>query len=522
MSDFLSKFNKDKYDDLVNEKEDKEINNKEEKKAEKQEEKEPQQKQEEQASAVEKEEAVHKRETTQVSEPVSSRSSRRQDAEEEVEIDLDYRRKKKLRMWLIIAGSVLACLLIFFIYYMLVHVKVENFVDQPVSEVRAWAGENDVEVELEQEYSMEYDANQVISQSVAEGDRIRKGKALKLTSSLGADPEEIIPLADFSEMTQEEAQTWIDENKAENLQMVTEYSDDIEAGDFIKFSIKDSNIAESEYKRKDSAAVYYSKGEEVFEKNITIPDFTGVAKEEVEKWAEKNEVEMTYEEADSDSVEEGNIISQSEAADEKIAKRDKMEVVVSAGKAVIVPSFSGLTAEEAAMNYPDLNVTVKHAFHADVAYGSLISQSVEPDTKLTNKDEKSVTVTYSQGRPYLHDFRGQSEGDLPKLFYEQYKSKGADINYIVKYVDSSELKGTVVDMGVFNEFVPMTYTVEVRISNNASAPPNPPDFSEGPENIYPESGAGEDVGQEELDPEPGAEESQDLLEDGENLEVDEK
>lgn len=138
MSDFLSKFNKDKYDDLVNEKEDKEINNKEEKKAEKQEEKEPQQKQEEQASAVEKEEAVHKRETTPVSEPVSSRSSRRQDAEEEVEIDLDYRRKKKLRMWLIIAGSVLACLLIFFIYYMLVHVKVENFVDQPVSEVRAW------------------------------------------------------------------------------------------------------------------------------------------------------------------------------------------------------------------------------------------------------------------------------------------------------------------------------------------------------------------------------------------------
>ncbi len=140
-----------------------------------------------------------------------------------------------------------------------------------------------------------------------------------------------------------------------------------------------------------------------------------------------------------------------------------MEVVVSAGKAVIVPSFSGLTAEEAAMNYPDLNVTVKHAFHADVAYGSLISQSVEPDTKLTNKDDKSVTVTYSQGRPYLHDFRGQSEGDLPKLFYEQYKSKGADINYIVKYVDSSELKGTVVDMGVFNEFVPMTYTVEAEL-----------------------------------------------------------
>lgn len=498
MSDFLSKFNKDKYDDLVNEKEEKGIKDKEDKKAGKQVEKEPL---EEQASAAEQKETLPEKKPPFKTESFSSRSSRHQDAEEEIEIDQDYRRKKKLRMWLIISGAVLACIVIFFIYYMLVHVKVENFVDQPVSEARAWAGENDVEIELEQEYSKEYDANQVISQSVAEGDKIRKGKTLQLTSSLGADPEEVIPLADFSEMTQEEAQTWIDENKAENLQMVTEFSDDIEEGVFIDFSIKDSSIDESEYKRKDSAAVYYSKGEEVFEKNITIPDFTGTAKEEVEKWAESNEIEMTYEESDSDSVEEGNIISQSEEADEKIAKRDKMEVVVSTGEATVVPNFGDLTAEEASMNHPDLNVTVKHAFHADVSYGTMISQSVEPDTKLTGKDDKNVTVTYSQGRPYLHDFRGQSEGDLPRLFYEEYKSKGADINYIVKYVDSSEVKGTVVDMGVFNEFVPMTYTVEVRISNNASAPPNPPDFNEGPEDIYPDAGAGE--GQGDFDSEPG-------------------
>ncbi|WP_339183811.1 PASTA domain-containing protein [Oceanobacillus sp. FSL W7-1293] len=522
MSDFLSKFNKDKYDDLVNEKEDKEIKSSDNKKEQKQEEKVPQQKHEEQASAVEKEEPVHKHASPPASSSLSSRSSRYQEAEEEVEIDLDYRRKKKRRMWLLISGAVVACILIFFIYYLLVHVKIENFVGQPVADVRAWAEENDVEIELEQEHSMEHDANHVISQSVSEGDKIKKGKTLQLISSLGADPEEVIPLVDFSEMSQEEAQIWIEENKAENLQLVTEYSDDIEAGGFLQFSIKDSSIDESEYKRKDSAAVYYSRGEEVFEKNITIPDFTGVAKEEVEKWAETNEIEMSYEESDSDSVEEGTIISQSEPADEKIAKRDEMEVVVSAGKAVVVPNFGGVTAEEAAMNYPDLNVTVKHAFHADVAYGTLISQSVEADTKLTNKDDKDVTVTYSQGRPYLHDFRGQTEGDLPRLFYEEYQSKGADINYIVKYVDSSEVKGTVVDMGVFNEFIPMTYTVEVRISNNDSAPPNPPAFDGGPEDVYPEPGPSEADGLEDPEPELGAGESPDALEEAENLEAGEE
>ncbi|WP_249869548.1 PASTA domain-containing protein [Oceanobacillus saliphilus] len=478
MSDFLSKFNKDKYEDLLNEQEDKKIKDGKDKKTENQEETEPQQKLEEQASAAEREETVPERDIPHHPQSSFSRNSRQRDTEEEVEIDPEYRRKKRRQLWLIISGAILACMLIFFIYYMLVHVKVEDFVGQPVAEARAWAQENDVEVELVQDYHMEHDANQIISQSVSAGDKIRKGKTLQLISSLGADPEEIIPLANFSEMSRVEAENWIGENKLENLQMVTEYSDDIEEGAFIKITIRDSGINESEYQRKHSAAVYYSKGKEVFERNITIPEFTGNAKEEVEKWAETNEIEMTYEEADSDSIEAGYIISQSETADGKIAKRDKMEVVVSVGKATVVPNFGELTAEEAATGYPDLDVTVKQVFHADVSYGRLISQSVEAGTKLTEKDDQNVTVTYSLGKPYLGDFRGQLEGELPRLFFDQYQSKGADIKYIVKYVYSPEVKGTVIGMGKFNEFVPLTHTVEISVSNNASAPPNPPAYVE--------------------------------------------
>ena len=476
MSDFLSKFNKDKYQDLVDEQENKKEKDETEREPGSKDEHHSQQNQEEEASAAE-EESVSVQTPPFVSEPPPSRKSYRHDLEEDVEIDEDYHRRKRKQLLFIILGALLALLLIFFIYYMLVHVKVDDFVDKPVSEARAWAKENGVEIELEQEYSMEYDTNQIVSQSVPAGKKIRKGKTLQITGSLGPDPEEVIPLADFSEMSQDEAANWIEEHKAENLQMVLEYSDDVEAGEFIKLTIKDSSIDEADYQRRDSAAVYYSKGEEVYEKNITIPDFTGNTKEEVEKWAETNEIEMTYKEAPSDSVEAGSIISQSEAAEEKIAKKDKMEVVVSAGIAVTVPNFAELTPDEAAANYPDLDVTVKQVFHAEVPYGRLISQSIEADTKLTDKDNKHVTVVYSQGKPYLKDFRGQLEGDLPRLFYEEYQSKGADIKYIVKFVDSSEIKGTVVRMSKFNEFVPMSYTVEISISNNTFAPPNPPDFS---------------------------------------------
>lgn len=474
MSDFLSKFNKDKYQDMVDEKDEKNVK---EQGTGEQEKKQPEQKQEKPAVS---EESVYTPPPS--SSPAVTRSNRRQDAEEEIEIDLDYQRKKRRQLLFIILGAVLACILLFIIYYMMVHVKVEDFTDRPVSDARAWAKENNVEIELEQKHHMEHDANHIISQSVPAGKKIRKGKTLQVVGSLGPDPEEVIPLPEFSEMGREEAEEWIEENKAENLKLVAEYSDDIKEGKFIKFSIKDSSIDESEYQRKDSAAVYYSKGKEVFEKNITIPNFIGGAKEEVEKWAEANEIKMKYKEAPSDDVEVGHIVSQNKKANDMIAKRDKMKVVVSLGEATVVPNFWGMTADEAMSNYPDLDVTVKYAFNAEASYGTLVSQSVEAETKLTENDNKNVVVTYSQGRPYLHDFRGQLEGDLPRLFFEEYQSKGANINYIVKYVDAPEVKGTVVGMSNFNEFVPMTYTVEVRVSNNTSAPPNPPDFyDDGPD-----------------------------------------
>lgn len=478
MSDFLSKFNKDKYSDLVNEQGDKDVETEQEKKIIDQGETETIQHEEEQLTDPELSEALPDHNVVSPTQPVVTRSNYRQDAEEDVEIDLDYRRKKKIKLIMIIAGSILASILLYFIYYAIVHVEVEDFVGESLSDARAWANENDVEIKVEQKYSLEYDTNRIISQSVLAGKKIKKGNTLILTSSLGPDPEEVIPLADFSVMSQSEAQQWIDDHKAENLRIVTEYSDEVEAGEFIKLTIRDSAIDASEYKRRDSAAVYYSKGEELFEKNITVPNFVGMMREEVEKWAETNEVEVTYEEADSDTIEVGSIVSQSVSADELVAKRDEIKVVVSKGKAIIVPNFWGLTQDEATMNFPDLNVTVKTVYHAEVAYGTLISQSVAADTKLTVDDDNQVTVTYSLGRPYLRDMRGQLEGDLPSLFFEEYQSKGANIKYTIKVVDSAEEKGTVVGMSKYNEFVPLNYTVEIRISNNKVVPPPPPEFEE--------------------------------------------
>ncbi|WP_062051896.1 PASTA domain-containing protein [Bacillus sp. JCM 19034] len=389
-----------------------------------------------------------------------------------MEFDPTYRKKKRRILIYSIAGGVVALLLIFFIYYQAVHVAMEDFVGQPVSEARAWASEHNIEIDLTHETSMEYDANHIISQEIAEGKKVRKGETISFVSSTGPDPDEQIELPDFAEMSQYEAEAWIADHKAENLQLLTEYSDDVEEGGFLRLAIRDSNVSEEEYRRRDSAIVYYSRGEEVFEKNITVPDFKGKTREEVEQWAETNEIDVTFKEEASTDVEAELVVSQSVSAEKKIAKRDEMDVVISLGQATTVPHFGDLSMEEA-MSYADLVVMVQQRYHSEVPYGGLISQSIEAGTELTDRDNKEIKVVYSEGRPYLRDYRGMLEGDLPRAFYEDYQSKGADIRYTVKYVDAPEVKGTVVGMSKFNEFVSMSYTVEVRVSNNANAPAAP-------------------------------------------------
>ncbi len=76
-----------------------------------------------------------------------------------------------------------------------------------------------------------------------------------------------------------------------------------------------------------------------------------------------------------------------------------------------------------------------------------------------------MQVVYSLGQPYLKDIRLQAtEGDLPKLFFDEYKSKGAYIYYDIYYVDSAEPKGTVVEMSRYGEFIPLETWITIGIS----------------------------------------------------------
>ncbi|WP_429950142.1 PASTA domain-containing protein [Enterococcus sp. AZ101] len=461
MSDFLSNFNKSNYEDTK----EKKLRDKAElpkQESEVQPSKEPVNERTTKIGPNNRTESKKTDIETEQEIPIQSRSTQLDDG---TEIDPTYHKKRKQKMILSGILSVLVLCLVYFAYYQMTHVKLPDFTGKDLAEARAWATENKLKLTVEQTYNKEIDINKVISQNSKQGSKLKKGAELTVKSSLGADPEEKVALPDFMTMKKSEAEKWIKDNQADNVSLIDEYSDSIEKGKAIRFEIVNKEVNKDNYKRKDKANMYYSKGKETFEKNISVPDFTKKMKSEVESWAKTNDIKVTYEEASSAEVPAESIISQSIAKDQKVAKKDSMTVTVSLGKGYVVPNFAEYTQEEAATAVEGLTVQAKSVFTNNVPYGQLISQSVEAGTQLTSKDELKLKVYYSAGQPYLKDLRGSTlEGDLQKQFYDDFQSKGANIQYTIKYVDSAEPKGTVVGMSAYNLYVPLDYTVTLDIS----------------------------------------------------------
>lgn len=446
MSDFLSNFNGDNYDHRKKEK--KEPHN--------------------EALEKTKQKTKYEKEKDSAISKVKKRTP-----QEDKEIDRSYKKQKKKKRYWIITGILAITIMLGAFYYQQNYIKVPNFIGKNMTDVQVWASENRVKTKIKQSYNKKKDANTILSQEQKVGSRVKKGGVLNVTNSLGADPEEKIPLPDFMKMNKQQTEQWIKENKAENLSLIEEYSETIEKNQPIRSEIANAEVTPDNYKRKNAGKVYYSKGKQTYQRDIKVPDFQRKSRNEVETWAKNNEIDMTFEEKTSNEIPAESIIEQSISKDEKISKKEKMTVTVSLGKGYVVPNFSEYNLEDAATALEGVQVQPKGIYTDNLPYGQLVSQSIEAGTILSSKDNLNIKVLYSLGRPYMKDLRGTMvEGGLQKYFHDEFQSKGANINYVIRRVDSDQPKGTVVGMSHFSDFVPLNLTVSIDISlgNLGSAP----------------------------------------------------
>jgi len=375
---------------------------------------------------------------------------------------------KVLIIVLILVGVVAACLALYFSFRVMNQISVKQLVGVSLGDAKSWALKNRIEFNITEEFSLEHDKDTVFAQSPEDGKKIQKGSTVDITVSKGPDPDEIIKLPNFKDMDSDAIRDWADTNKLKNVSIIQEFSKKVKDGKFIKLEFRDDQVTVENYTRKDIMAIYISKGKKPVKKDVTVPDFSGKFREDVDTWAKKNNIKIKYEKEGSGSVQANGVISQSVKAGKSLAKGGKMTVTLSKGKGITVPDFNTIPMQDVSTVVPDLTVTTLTQYSGKVAYGGVISQSIAAGTKLYGSGT-SVKVIYSEGRPFIDDMIGRSEKELPAYFYD-FTSKGAEINYSVAYVDSSEPKGTVVASSKNAEFVDMNLTVYIQISKGNLKP----------------------------------------------------
>lgn len=280
-----------------------------------------------------------------------------------------------------IIGGIIAVLAIVGIYFIFFAPKISlpDFTGKPKSELTTWLSQNGIQssvVALTEEYSMEYDKDVVISQQQKAGKKIHKDTPLNFTISKGPDPDELIPFPDLMNMDYESVTAWKDENKLLNTKINTVYNDNVPENDVIDYNLK--NVAENNFTRGTNLTINISRGKAPAGQ-VTIDDLSGKTYEEVQTWAKNKKITLTKQEAYSDTIDIGKVISQSAASGTTIKEGEELIVVVSKGKAVTIPNLVGYDATMLEAWTSDANnkvAVVKRETYSDQPQGTVISQSI--------------------------------------------------------------------------------------------------------------------------------------------------
>lgn len=339
--------------------------------------------------------------------------------------------KNKKRRVLAAIALVLLLLLIIILFSLFKRRSVEaiDLSTLKKEEIVSWVEQNKLQedVEIKYEFSNVIPEDELISQSIAAGNKVQKGFLIIISKGLNPDEEVELP-KDYKNYTKVQLDEFFQKSKLQQIEYKYEHHDKIAKDKII--SVEPA----SKIKRSAKIVVKISNGkEDPNSKEITIPDFKSYSKKNIELWAEKNKINLTFEEVEHQTLAAGSFISQSPVKLSKVKQGSRLVIKLSAGKRIVIPNLLNKSEEEikkiASTNgfkvkfiYEYSNQNEKGiSFDQDVAVG----QSIKPTS--------FVDIKISKGKRILLDF--DVNQDLAKL-KKELQNKGLVVKEVKEFSDT--------------------------------------------------------------------------------------
>ncbi|HEX3077350.1 MAG TPA: Stk1 family PASTA domain-containing Ser/Thr kinase [Lachnospiraceae bacterium] len=241
----------------------------------------------------------------------------------------------------------------------------------------------------------------IIEQSIEAGDEVEKNTEIELTVSSGTEEFE---LRDVAGLTQEQADTILEDDS--NLKVVHEYeySDTVEQNEVIKTSPESG----TKVKKGDTVTVYVSKGKET--KMVNVPDLRNYTQDQAiellkSKGLAKGEISTKY----SDKYAQGVVMEQSYSPDTSVDEGTKVDFTVSLGPEVE-------EVEEATYKYIGKVTLSPNPFADEMEDGSISVDIYYDDGSEPLINAYQKTLSYSDF-PKTIKIEGTKEGSATAFFY---------------------------------------------------------------------------------------------------------
>lgn len=275
-------------------------------------------------------------------------------------------------------------------------VVVTDFTVMKAGKILQWGLENNITINIEEAYNKYFAEGEVISQSIKSGNEILKGETITVILSLG----ETDTVPDFSTMNVGKILQWGAYYGVE-IYVEEEFNKNFLEGTVIAQSVK----AGEDIANSGPITVTVSLGN-----SETVPDFSTLNVGKILQWGADHDIKIRVEEEFNQYFLEGTIISQSVKAGAEILKSVPITVYVSLGKAETVPDFTTMNAGKILQWGADngIKIRIEEEFNKYYANGTVISQSIKTDSKLSSTE--TITVHISLGEPVVvPDFSTQTK-----------------------------------------------------------------------------------------------------------------